>query len=430
MKLLTVSKGGRYLATEDTPFFYLIGDTAWEMVHRLTREEVDFYLETRVKQGFNTIQTVVLAELSGLTLPNAYGALPLLKIEEGGFDPARPDLSGEYHYYDHLEYILFRAEALGLYIGLLPTWGDKFNRQWGEGPEIFTPENAFLYGKWLAKRVCHHQNIFWILGGDRTLDTPDHYEIIRQMAAGLKAGDDGKFLMTYHPCGEHSSSEFVHNEDFLDFNMFQSGHGYPSVPCYELAARDYALSPIKPVMEGEQCYEDHPKNFKEGNDYFDAVDVRLAAWRNLFSGVCGNTYGHNSVWGMRTAEEVSVYFPGTWKAVLHRPAAEAMVHYRDFIAAHDFLSKTPVYDSIENNLHDVRYVAALADDTEAFLYLPVGAPVTVNLQAFSFTPRVCTLFNPADGSYSAEFPFPADGRLFFEELGGGRGCDRVLILHR
>ncbi len=45
--LLTVSDNKRYLAHQDgTPFFYL-GDTAWELFHRLNREEVDQYLENR-----------------------------------------------------------------------------------------------------------------------------------------------------------------------------------------------------------------------------------------------------------------------------------------------------------------------------------------------------------------------------------------------
>ena len=40
--------------------------------------------------------------------------------------------------------------ALGLYVGFLPTWGDKWNKKWGKGPEIFTPENAAAYREWLA----------------------------------------------------------------------------------------------------------------------------------------------------------------------------------------------------------------------------------------------------------------------------------------
>ncbi|MFA9221566.1 MAG: DUF4038 domain-containing protein, partial [Sediminibacterium sp.] len=41
----------------------------------------------------------------------------------------------------------------GLVIALLPTWGDKLNKStWGEGPEIFTVQNARVYGKWIGNR--------------------------------------------------------------------------------------------------------------------------------------------------------------------------------------------------------------------------------------------------------------------------------------
>ena len=42
---LKVSDNKRFLVTsEGKPFFYL-GDTAWELFHRLNREDVDRYLE-------------------------------------------------------------------------------------------------------------------------------------------------------------------------------------------------------------------------------------------------------------------------------------------------------------------------------------------------------------------------------------------------
>src|ERR687884_1803920 len=63
---LRVSGNRRFWVHADgTPFFYL-GDTAWEMFHRLTREEADRYLENRRQKGFTVIQAVVLAELDGL----------------------------------------------------------------------------------------------------------------------------------------------------------------------------------------------------------------------------------------------------------------------------------------------------------------------------------------------------------------------------
>ncbi|MBN1893817.1 DUF4038 domain-containing protein, partial [bacterium] len=36
-----------FLATRDGKPFFWLGDTAWEMIHRLTREEIRHYLDCR-----------------------------------------------------------------------------------------------------------------------------------------------------------------------------------------------------------------------------------------------------------------------------------------------------------------------------------------------------------------------------------------------
>ncbi len=64
--LLRVGPTKRHLIREDgSPFFYL-ADTAWELVHRLDREEAVEYLDARAAQGFTAIQMVALAELDRL----------------------------------------------------------------------------------------------------------------------------------------------------------------------------------------------------------------------------------------------------------------------------------------------------------------------------------------------------------------------------
>jgi len=53
------------------------------LFHWLTRQEAVAYLETRGAQGFTAIQAVALAELDGITDPNAYGKLPLIDKDPG-----------------------------------------------------------------------------------------------------------------------------------------------------------------------------------------------------------------------------------------------------------------------------------------------------------------------------------------------------------
>jgi hypothetical protein len=175
-QLLKVSPNKRYIVRQDgTPFFYL-GDTAWELFHRLNREEADKYLQNRVDKGFTVIQAVVLAELDGLNDPNPYGHTPLKNN-----DPTQPNED----YFKHVDYIVNKAGELGLYIGMLPTWGDKiFKNTWGTGPEIFTPQNARVYGEYIGKRYAN-KPIIWVLGGDRNPRNDADIAIWRAMAEGI-----------------------------------------------------------------------------------------------------------------------------------------------------------------------------------------------------------------------------------------------------
>ena len=201
---LQVSENKRFLVTADKQPFFWLGDTAWELFHRLNREDAERYLKNRASKRFTVIQAVALAELDGLTVPNPYGHLPLRNN-----DPTQPIEA----YFAHVDWIVAKANELGLYVGFLPTWGDKWNKKWGAGPEIFTPENARAYGEWLGRRY-RDAGLVWVLGGDRPIETDAHRAIIRAMAEGLRAGDGGTHLMTFHPPGGSGSSKWFHSFHF------------------------------------------------------------------------------------------------------------------------------------------------------------------------------------------------------------------------
>ena len=99
-----VSDNHRYLIDQyGEPFFYL-GDTAWELFHRLTREEADLYLRNRAAKRFTVIQAVILAEFAGLVEPNKYGALPLENN-----DPTKPVEA----FFKSIDSIVDRAKRAG-----------------------------------------------------------------------------------------------------------------------------------------------------------------------------------------------------------------------------------------------------------------------------------------------------------------------------
>jgi hypothetical protein len=210
---LKVSDKGHFLQYEnERPFFYL-ADTAWELFHRLTLEEIEFYLETRKRQGYNVIQCVLISELDGLRTGNAYGQFPFLDE-----DPSRPNPD----YFEFIHKVLSLAQSRGIFMALVPIWGDKIDKVFGIGPEIFNETNAFAYGKWLGKNFNEVPNIIWMNGGDRSGDGRN-YAIWNALGDGIKSEDPGH-LITFHPWGETSSSMWFHHARWLDFNSCQSGH--------------------------------------------------------------------------------------------------------------------------------------------------------------------------------------------------------------
>ena len=400
---------GRYFYAGDKPFFWL-GDTAWEIFHCCTREEMIMYLDVRKKQGFNVVQCVALAERDGIYKSNPYGDHPLKneKLPEIVPDTDRG-------YWKNIDFFIDEAEKRGIYVALLPTWGDKFNIEYGKGPEILNGENSYKYGAWIGNRYKNRKNLVWILGGDRPLLIKRHFDVIYQMAEGIKSSGADQ-LMTFHPIGAHSSSAYFHAESWLDFHMFQSGHIQEFAPIEEMAEHDLALSPPKPVLDGEPCYEDHPINFKQTNGYTDAFDVRRRIYGSVFSGACGVTYGHHAVWCMNS--EYSSYFPYTWKAALDRPAAWQVHHLKDLVLSLDFESLHPI--KLSENEEGALTKSALSDGKSTIIYTPFGLPIVYELENTQSAQWFCTI----DGTLTDAKK--TDGKYFPPKL--GRGHDYVLIL--
>lgn len=399
---LKVSDNKRFLQHEDgTPFLYL-GDTAWELFHRLNREEADFYLENRAKKGFTVIQAVALAELDGHNVPNPYDHLPFINM-----DPSRPAVKEgpENDYWDHVDYIVNKANELGMYIGFLPTWG----RYWHDEKIIlFNPEKAFQYGKYLGERYKDKQ-IIWILGGDRNIDNDRQREIIKSMAQGIKEGDGGTHLISFHPTGGRGSSEWFHNEPWLDFNMRQNGHNTDFTNVYVNTLNDYRKQPVKPVIDGEPLYEDHPLSFNAARlGHSVAADVRRPLYWNLFSGAFGHTYGHHSVWQMYDSDKRNpINNPlMSWKKAIDQPGANQMIYGRLLIESRPFLTRIPdpdivVTDKVATSVPGegrYRFVATRDEaGTYAMIYVPAGREFAVRTDVIKGEKINAWWYNPRNG---------------------------------
>jgi hypothetical protein len=428
---ICVSDNHRFLVTEiGEPFFWL-GDTAWELFHRLTREEAELYFKNRQERRFNVIQAVALAELDGLNTPNRYGERPLIDN-----DPTRPNDA----YFAYVDDLIQMAAAYDLYIGLLPTWGDKVTIAWGKGPVVFDAENARTYGQFLGARYRDQSNVIWILGGDRPpiRDDHDYTPIWRALAAGLGEGEGHSSFKTYHTMGGGSTSRWLHDEDWLDMNMMQSGHGGGrDVPVWDWITHDYELEPTKPTLDGEINYEDHPVNpwpkWDPANGYFRDHDVRKQAYRSVFAGACGVTYGHHFIWQMWDEIHGPIMNNGNefmpWHEAITRPGGAQMQYLRALMQSRPYLTRIPdqsllVSDPGEGGEH-IRATRD-SDGRYAFIYLPTTRPVTVRLDAIAGDTVQAWWLNPRTGDALGIGEFPANGEQTFTPP--AEGPDWVLVL--
>jgi len=427
---LSISGNHRFFVKPDgSPFLYL-ADTAWGLFH-FTREDADLYLKDRAAKKFTVIQATIL-HWNGLTAQNPYGATVFLDK-----DPTRPNEA----FFQHVDYVVDKAESLGLYMALVPLWSRSYVT---EKSSLLDKSSAFGYGRFLGRRY-RDKPVIWILGSDYLADGVE--DIWRAMAAGLAEGDGGTHLKTYHPTSPRSSSQWFHNDAWLDFNMTQSSHRILNRN-YELIAADYARTPVKPVVDGESTYENIADNLLTGPDVprIQPYHVRRTAYCAFFAGAAGYAYGCDEVYGAESRRQTS---PGgmSWKEALGRPGASQMQHVRALMESRPMLMLIPdqmlLYDDPMSTTDRIQACRA-SDGSFAFIYSASGRNVKVRLRdriydkvsgqvirAYWYDPRqgTSTLIGdipktpagPADtrrGDVSHEFIAPSSGP----------GNDWVLVL--
>jgi hypothetical protein len=189
---LKVSANRRYLITEKGEPFFWLGDTGWLLFGKLTREEAEQYLEDRRKKGFNVIQVMTLHTVGAI---NVYGDTAL-KNKDVAYPITTPGNSfsdqAQYDFWDHVDFIIQKAEEKGIYMALVPVWGTNVK----EG--FVNQQQAKKYATWLAERYKNQSNIIWLNGGD--INGSDSLAVWKTIGTTIRA-TDRNHLITFHPRG-------------------------------------------------------------------------------------------------------------------------------------------------------------------------------------------------------------------------------------
>ena len=431
--MLTLSENRRYFLQDGKPFFWL-GDTAWLLFQKLTFDEAMVYLKNRAEKGFTVIQVTLVHTRD---YRNRAGSPALI---DDDFVHPNPDESPD-AYWPMVRRIVDEAAKMGVVMALLPSWGHFVSSGKLAG------EAVDAYVDFLAARFGDCENVIWLAGGDvRGSDALDDFN---RIGARLREKCPNQ-LIGFHPFGRCSSSQWFQDAPWLDFHLFQSGHRrydqiklnqwddkvdaetYVGEDSYRYVQHDRALTPVRPVLDGEPSYEFILQGLHDPTQpYWQTRDVRRYAYWSLLAGAAGFTYGSNAIMQFWQGVEPGAFGVfETWQEALHNPGSMQMTHVRRLMEEIHWQSGQPAQELLPDNTgKQYEYNLALKTDRALIVYTYSGKPFSVN---------TCTLgetdawwFDPVSGGKSYFGRIPAQEKAQF--LPPDRRCDQndwILLLKK
>ncbi|MFM2394030.1 MAG: hypothetical protein RLZZ546_2012 [Bacteroidota bacterium] len=432
---LKIAENKRFFTTQKGKPFFWQGDTGWLLFIKLTREEAIQYLDDRAAKGFNVIQAILIHDLNLGT--NMYGDSAVQNK-----DVSKPIITKKsnfknkaaYDYWDHVDYIISAAAKRNIFIALVPMWGSNV--------KYVSVYQGKAYASFLANRFKKHNNIVWMNGGDTK--GGDALELWNTIGNTLNELDT-KHLITFHPRGRTSSSDWFHNESWLDFNIYQSGHRayyqdtiasekrHYGEDTWKYMNDDYSLLPTKPSFDAEPSYENIPYGLhKKDQPYWQDFEIRRYAYWSVFAGGCGFTYGQNAVMQFHNiGDKDSSFFPyQNWQEGIKAIGSTQMQYLKNLVLNYDYLSSMPAQEYVLNNGEKYNRIAVLKSNTATFFYTYNGSVININKALIKGVHYNAKWYNPKNGMYTTILTHSEISNSFDPPGDVQNGNDWVLIIEK
>jgi hypothetical protein len=190
---------------------------------------------------------------------------------------------------------------------------------------------------------------------------------------------------------------------------------------------------LRPHIDGEPSYEDHPNKFNPGKfGWLDDFDTRQAAYWSLLTGAFGHTYGNHNIWQMYTEDRKPISWARThWKTALAHSGAAHVGLMRKMFEKRNWQMLVPDQSIVVGeNQENAEYVTAAVSTNGDFLiaYLPYGRKTTLKTDKIKGKNLKGWLFNPRDGRTLPLGTFDNAGTKEIAPHSEGRGSDWVVII--
>jgi Protein of unknown function (DUF4038)/Domain of unknown function (DUF5060)/Putative collagen-binding domain of a collagenase len=413
---LRISPNGRFFQHADgTPFFWL-GDTVWYGAILSSRADWGTYLSDRARKGFDVVHFNVVAPRNGvaadengeISFADADRVRPVSRsarilretFKYFGLGEDKP-LRMNPRFYQRLDERINAVNSSGLLAALVLTWG---MRPEDSGNALAEADVVRLIRYLEARYGAHH--VVWILTGDNTYEgaSGERWKRIGRAAFGGRPHAP----VTTHPWGMIWPWQGFRDEEWLDFIIYQSGHGDDANAMHWIhsgpPSQHWLDRPFRPVINLEPPYEG-ALGYQSRKPHSDYSTRRAIYWSLLNVPTAGVTYGAHGVWSWHTAvgqpptDHPKTGVAKTWREALSFPGSTQMEYVAQLFESIAWWKLEPDANLLANQPgadDPARYVSASRSDTGdlAVIYLPAGGRITlrdgvlrVGLRAEWFSPR-------------------------------------------
>ncbi|GAG84927.1 unnamed protein product, partial [marine sediment metagenome] len=245
--ILTISANGRYIEAGGEPIF-LLGDTCWWGL-KLSKSEIDIFLETRKAQGFNaTLGWEPFIAPNRDRYPkyqhwhhrNGEGYFAFNNITVGNAAYTLGDITDPNDdFFDSLDYVIEKSAELDMYVGLIVVWNGWIGRYEWSAADIAS------FGEYYGNRYGGYSNVFWLCVGEAT---GDRITITNTLANAIHDNIALDQIFTMH---QTTPDQGYNEQSYMDFDGIPGPHGVEPGPwnvnIYENITNAYARSPTMPV---------------------------------------------------------------------------------------------------------------------------------------------------------------------------------------
>ncbi|MBI5086640.1 MAG: DUF4038 domain-containing protein [Acidobacteria bacterium] len=378
-----------FVHADGKPWFWL-ADTAWNGALLADQFEWDEYLKTRAAQRFTAVQFVITQWRAGRADEKGRAAF---RVENGR-------LSIDPEFFLRMDHFVQAVRRHGLAPVPVMLWA--LTSKDGESPgETLSTAQAIELARYINARYAAYGSM-WLLGGDGDYrgDKANRWKEIGR--AVFPPGLDRR-PVSLHPRGMQDPWPGLLDEPWLDFLVYQSGHGDNEAKWRwhreHGLAEGWKYEPPRPVIDGEPDYEGHIAY--HSRQVINDATVRRAVYSSLFAAPpAGVTYGAHGVWFWARKPVIPLDHAATgvaqpWKECLAYPGAAQMKLMRDLFDRVAWWTLRPDGSLTAASDSPVQALRS-RDGRVALIYVPGGAAVQLALSGFGAVARAEWL-NPRTG---------------------------------